>query len=67
MAPRTDLAIKSATHQWNWRGREIEGRGLHQCDAYAVCELSGVSYRHDFLPSLLHLFVAHFMARFVLG
>src|SRR5215203_5043149 len=37
----TDLAIKSATHQWNWRGREIGGPGLHQCDAYAVCALSG--------------------------
>jgi serine phosphatase RsbU (regulator of sigma subunit) len=38
-----DLAIKSATHEWNWRGREIGGPGLHQCDAYAVCELSKVS------------------------
>jgi hypothetical protein len=38
-----DLAIKSATHGWNRRGREIGRPGLHQPDAYAVCELSGVT------------------------
>jgi RsiW-degrading membrane proteinase PrsW (M82 family) len=43
IVPLADLAIKSATHEWNWHGREIGRPGLHQPDAYAVCELSGVS------------------------
>src|SRR5215207_2343246 len=37
-----NLAIKSATHEWNWRGREIGRPGLHQPYTYAVCELAGV-------------------------
>src|SRR5215212_9554576 len=37
----TNLAIKSATHEWNWRGREIGRPGLHQPYTYAVCELAG--------------------------
>ncbi len=53
-----NLAMKSATHEWNWRGREIGRTGLHRPDTCAVCELSGVSWRHDFLPSLLRLYVA---------
>jgi len=37
-----NLAIKSATHEWNWRGREIGRPGLHQPYSYAVCELAWV-------------------------
>ena len=39
---QSNLAIKSATHEWNWRGREIGRPGLHQPYTYAVCELARV-------------------------
>jgi hypothetical protein len=59
----SDLAINSATHVCTWRGRKSEQLNLRNPDSYRVLASPARSRGRIFLPSQLHLYVAHLMAR----
>jgi hypothetical protein len=58
---------KCATHGRIEPGRNSGYVDPHHSDTYAVRKLSEAFQRHDFLPSLLRLYVADFMSRSAQG
>src|SRR5215207_8754228 len=63
LTPRANRLTKCATHGCIKRDRKSRGLDFHQPDTYAVYQLSEALQGHDFLPSLLRLYVAGFMSR----